>query len=238
MQLFHLDADKIQIKDNLIEVFSSPKLISQLRKVLRVQKWDIIFVQSSINKQTIRYKIKIDNRTDEKLLGTVENFQIFSFSEKNITMLIAMPNKRDKAELIVQKLSEIWINNIYFRVSERSIIRKRNKQKADRIEKIALEAVEQSRWIQLPEIKILNNSDEINKAISWNNIILANKWWIPYKEINKNTQWNNFCGIIGPEWGFSEKDMKMFREAKIIDLWENILRMETASIILARLLKN
>jgi RsmE family RNA methyltransferase len=60
-------------------------------------------------------------------------------------MLIAMPNKREKAELIMQKLTEIGVNNIYFWVSEHSIIRQRNDKKAKRLDKISHEAVEQSR---------------------------------------------------------------------------------------------
>ena len=56
-----------------------------------------------------------------------------------------MPNKREKAELIAQKLTEIGVKNIYFRVSEHSIIRQRNEKKAERLHKISHEAVEQSR---------------------------------------------------------------------------------------------
>jgi 16S rRNA U1498 N3-methylase RsmE len=32
--------------------------------------------------------------------------------------------------------------------------------------------------------------------------------------------------------------LKLFDDAKIIDLWDNVLRMETASIVLWWLLKN
>jgi hypothetical protein len=41
------------------------------------------------------------------LSGEIISSQAFSFTEKNVSMLIAMPNKREKAELIVQKLTEI-----------------------------------------------------------------------------------------------------------------------------------
>ena len=60
-------------------------------------------------------------------------------------MLIAMPNKREKSELIVQKLTEIGIQNIYFWPSERSVIRQWNEKKAERLDKISHEALEQSR---------------------------------------------------------------------------------------------
>ena len=60
-------------------------------------------------------------------------------------MIIAMPNKWDKAELIVQKLAECGLSQIVFWPSERSIIRERNPKKSERLDKIIKEAVEQSR---------------------------------------------------------------------------------------------
>lgn len=71
-----------------------------------------------------------------------------------------MPNKREKAELIVQKLSEIGINEILFRPAERSVIKQRNEKKAERLRKIAKEAVEQSRGRQLPKIARWNPLNE------------------------------------------------------------------------------
>ena len=236
MQLFHIDADKIHIKWNNLEIFPVPELISQLRKVLRIQKWDKISIQTSEWYKTTRYELLILNRTDQKLFTEV--LIIKEFEQKNkISMFIAMPNKREKAELIVQKLTEIWVSNIYFWVSEHSIIRQRNEKKAERLTKISKEAVEQSWGIQLPEIIFLDSDDKLLQFTNWKKIIIANQWWLNYWEILKNSE-SNICWIIWPEWWFSEKDLKIFNNAYIIDLWMNVLRMETASIILAWLLKN
>ena len=237
MQLFHIDSDKVRIKWNDIEIFSVPELLSQLRKVLRIKKWDKICIQYSDNNLTTRYELSIHDWTDKDLMGEIISSQTFSFPEKNISMLIAMPNKREKGELIVQKLSEIWVQNIYFRVSEHSIIRQRNEKKSERLDKISHEALEQSRWIQIPEIKFLKSDRELQKFTRWKNIIIANMNGLPYWEIKKLSN-NDLCGVIWPEWWFSEKDLKLFHDANIVDLWDNVLRMETASIVLARLLKN
>ena len=237
MQLFHIDASKVSVKLNNIELISIPELLSQLRKVLRIKKWDKICIQFSNNKWTTRYELSIQDWTDKDLTGEIISSQNFSFPEKNISMLIAMPNKREKAELITQKLTEIWVQNIYFWVSEHSIIRQRNDKKAERLDKISHEAVEQSRWIQLPEIKILKSENELKNFINWKNVIIANMNWLPYWELTKSES-NNLCGVIWPEGWFSPKDLELFDNAKIIDLWDNVLRMETASIVLARLLRN
>ncbi len=237
MQLFHVDAGKIRVKWNSIEIFSVPVLLSQLRKVLRIKKWDKICVQYSNKEWTTRHELSIQDWTNKDLTGEIISSQIFSISEKNISMMIAMPNKREKAELIVQKLTEIWVKSIYFWVSEHSIIRQRNEKKAERLDKISHEAVEQSRRIQLPEIKFLKSENELKDFVDWKNIIIANMNGTPYWELAK-IESNDLCGVIWPEGWFSPKDLKLFDWAKIIDLWENVLRMETASIVLWWLLKN
>ena len=237
MQLFHIDSEKIHIKWNNVEILSVNELLSQLRKVLRIKKWDKICIQFSDIKWTTRYELSIQDWTDKDLFGEIISSQTFSFTEKNVSMLIAMPNKREKAELIVQKLTEIGIQNVYFWVSEHSIIRQRNDKKAERLDKISHEAVEQSRWIHLPEIKFLKSENELKDFVNWKNVIIANMNWLPYWELAKSES-NDLCGVIWPEGWFSEKDLKLFDWAKIIDLWENVLRMETASIVLWWLLKN
>ncbi len=236
MQLFHIDAEKIHVKWNNIELFSIPELLSQLRKVLRIKKWDKICIQYSDNVWTARYEFSIQDWTDKDLTGEIISSQTFSFPKKNISMLIAMPNKREKAELIVQKLTEIGVENIYFWVSEHSIIRQWNGKKAERLDKISHEAVEQSRWIKLPEIKFLKSENDLKDFMSWKNIVIANMNGTPCWDLKIES--DDICGVIWPEGWFSLKDLKLFDNAKIIDLWENVLRMETASIVLWWLLKN
>ncbi len=237
MQLFHINADNIRIKWNIIEIFSIQDLLSQLRKVLRIKKWDKICVQYSGKEWTIRHELSIQDWTDKDLTGEIISSQTFSFPKKIVSMLIAMPNKQEKAELIVQKLTEIWVQNIYFWVSEHSIIRQRNEKKAERLDKISHEAVEQSRWTQVSKIKFLKSEKELKDFVDWKNVIIANMNWLPYWELAKS-EGDGLCGVIWPEGWFSPKDLELFNDAKIIDLWDSVLRMETASIVLWWLLKN
>ena len=237
MQLFHIDPDKIHIKWDNLEIFPVHELISQLRKVLRIQKWDKICIQYSEKDKTTRFELSVLNRTDKNLEAKIVSSKDFDLNKKNVSMLIAMPNKREKAELIVQKLTEIWVQNIYFWVSEHSIIRQWNEKKSERLDKISREAVEQSRWTQMPQIKFVKSEDELKKIVAWKSVTIANMAWLPYWEIGKIWDKDLFW-VVWPEWWFSEKDLKMFENAKIVDLWENVLRMETASIVLSRILKN
>jgi len=65
-------------------------------------------------------------------------------------------------ELIVQKLTEIGINKIYFVPMERSIFKDIKDKKLERFFKIAIEATEQSLGWDLPEIKVFKKISEIN----------------------------------------------------------------------------
>ena len=226
MQLFITDFEK---KWEIIKI-SDTEIISQIRKVLRMKIWDIFFVQNG----NTRYKLEISDRDDKsifwKILESIEHTKQID----EIWIAIAMSNKRDKMETIVQKLSEIWIKYIYFRPSERSIIRERNNKKLERINKIAKEAVEQSRWRHLPEIHF---EKDISKIIKWKDIIVFDKSeWNNNEKIKKN---KDILWIIWPEWGLTENDYKNFWEKiKTASLWDTVLRTETASIIAARYLKN
>ena len=226
MQLFITDFekkwDKIKLSDN--------EIISQIRKVLRMKIWDIFFVQNGNN----RYKLQISDRDDKNIFWSIIEFIEYSEPIDETWMIIAMSNKRDKMETIVQKLSEIWIKYIYFRPSERSIIRERNEKRLDRLKKISKEAVEQSRWRYLPKIIFEN---DISKIIEWKDIIIFDKpdEYNTQKLLeDKPTLW-----IIWPEWWLTESDYKKFWEKiKTVSLGDTVLRTETASIIAARYLKH
>lgn len=56
-----------------------------------------------------------------------------------------MPNKFEKAELIVQKATEIGVDEIIFRPARRSVIREFPEKKIMRLLVIAKEATEQAR---------------------------------------------------------------------------------------------
>lgn len=226
MQLFITNFEK---KWEIIKI-SDTEIISQIRKVLRMKIWDTFFVQNE-NK---RYKLQISNRDDKNIYWSIIDTTEYLDSVDEHWVAIAMSNKRDKMETIVQKLSEIWIKHIYFRPSERSIIRERNDKKLERINKIAKEAVEQSRWRFLPEIHF---EKDISKIITWKNTVVFDKSeWNTNRKIKKD---KDILWIVWPEWWLTENDYKKFwKKVKTVSLWDTVLRTETASIIAARYLKN
>jgi 16S rRNA (uracil1498-N3)-methyltransferase len=213
--------DNITIKDT--------EILNQIRKVLRMKIWDHIFVQN----ENIRYELEIYDRNSDTIFGNIIQTIKYEWKKDEKWIAIAMSNKREKMELIIQKLTEIWIKNIYFRPSERSVIRTRNEKKINRINSISKEALEQSRWRYLPNIEFKKNISEITK---WKNIVVFDKsdeninWKLDFPQ---NTVW-----IIWPEGWLSKKDyQELWQNIKIISLWDTILRTETASILAWRIIK-
>ena len=241
MQLFIIS--QLEKKNQQIFLKNIPELLSQLRKVLRVKVGDTIFVQlekSDSNGKFTRYQLRITERTDKDLIGEIVGEEsLISPKWVGASMLIAMPNKREKAELIVQKLAEIGIHEIVFRPAERSVIKQWNEKKAERLIKIAKEAVEQSRGYQLPRISWCNEVKKYceGKRVGIFDIIphtgTSNSELISSQEGSQTIIW-----VVGPEGGLTERDYQLFEQYEIIDLGETVLRMETAAIIGGWKLKN
>jgi RsmE family RNA methyltransferase len=232
MQLFITD---FSIKNNLLYI-EEERISNQIRKVLRWKNWYVFEVQKNNWEFVIRIEVSIINFQKDviicDILKTTKKKNKFS----ELWIIISILNKYDKMNLLVQKLSELWISNIYFWKSDRSVITKINDNKYERFWKISLEAVEQSKWWIVPNIKIVDNLE----SILWNNsLILLDMDWVDFHQIDWS-ELNNKKLLIWPEWWFSDKDFEYLKQFfyKKINIWENIYRAETAWIIWWWLLKN
>lgn len=227
MQLFI--NSNIEKKGDQIILKQVPDLLSQIRKVLRGKIGDSIAVQN--REWTImRYTIQISDWTDKDLIGEILEETPIQKSPTTLSMLIAMPNKWDKAELVVQKLTEIGVDEIFFWPAERSIIKQWNEKKAERLMKIAQEATEQSRGVQIPTISWC---DDVRKVCEENQVVVFD---MGGKSLEKES--TTLLGVIGPEGWLTEKDYQLLGKYQVVWLGENILRMETAAIIGGWMLKN
>jgi len=118
--------------------------------------------------------------------------------------------------------------------ASRSQIREVSENKKERLEKIILEAVEQSYgWV----IPTLTYKKDISSSIDNEKVFLLHQYW---KEnisdvVRVDNENNKKIFFIGPEWGRSSEDEKIFvsHHAQYISLWKNILRTETAAIVMA-----
>ena len=141
------------------------------------------------------------------------------------------PIKSNYFNFMIQKATELGVTKFMPIIFERSVVRKINH---NRLEKIIIEASEQSNRINVPMIEKCQN---LKNFLSYNKkkieLIFTDLNTDNKKlEIKKKTD-KPICIIIGPEGDFSEKERReilSFEGVKQIKINENILRSETAAI--------
>ncbi|MFA7216499.1 MAG: RsmE family RNA methyltransferase [Candidatus Paceibacterota bacterium] len=144
--------------------------------------------------------------------------------------------KKENIELVIQKATELGVSFIQPIISERS--EKKNLNIA-RAKKIALEASEQSGRGDVPMVnEPMNLKDFLDSSFlsDFQNVIaLHPEGLLLDREVIDRE--GSFLIFVGPEGGFSEEEIKMFKDKKIeiFSLGSLVLRGETASVAVATL---
>ena len=166
--------------------------------------------------------------------GIVEFVVIEKLRQKEITKEIWLafsPIKSNYFNFMIQKATELGVTRFIPIIFNRTIVRKINKE---RLKKIIVEATEQSNRINVPILEkpqnlrsfLINNTKKID--LIFTDLNTSKK----KLEINKDTN-KPLCAIVGPEGDFSENERELivnFKGVKSININQNILRAETATI--------
>lgn len=172
---------------------------------------------------------------EAKILNISKNIVEFNVrkqlrKEENIKelWLAFSPIKSNYFNFMIQKATELGVTKFLPIIFERTIVRKINKE---RLEKVIIEAAEQSNRITVPSIEdpqklksFLNNDMDL----IFTDLNTANTKIDLTKLTTKPT-----CVIIGPEGDFSEQEREeilKFNGVQSVKINENILRSETAVI--------
>ena len=146
------------------------------------------------------------------------------------------PIKSNYFNFMIQKATELGVTKFIPIIFDRTIVRKINKE---RLEKVIIEASEQSNRINVPDIEDPKSLDDF---------LYNNKVDLIFTDLNsKNTKIdlkkitdNPTCIIIGPEGDFSEEErakILKFSGVQPLKINENILRSETAVISAISIIK-
>ena len=195
-----------------------------LSKVMRVKENEVF---SLFNKE---------GEWEAKVLGIFKNIVEFKIikqlRQKEITKelwLAFSPIKSNYQNFMLQKATELGVTKFLPIIFDRTVVRKINK---DRIEKIVIEASEQSNRINVPTIEVAQDLNGFLKKNSMNLIFTDLNSNIKKIDKSKFTD-KPVCIIIGPEGDFSETEREKilsFKGVQPIKINENILRSETAVI--------
>lgn len=212
--------------------------VKHIRNVLRHKIYDELEI---CDESGVRYLTKISEFLENEIL-----LEVLEKTEKNTEMPVKIDlyqglPKSDKMDLIVQKTTELGISSIVPVMTERVIVKleKANEtKKIERWNKIAAEAAKQSGRQLIPVVENVVNLEKIVEKLSKYDIVI-----VPFecekdstlKNILKNVKnkIENIAVVIGPEGGFSEKDIVTLEKSSNVvkvSLGKRILRTETAGL--------
>ena len=224
IRLFFPESLSINLTDKLNKSQSH-----YLAKVMRIN----IGKKFSLFNQNGEWEAKITNITK----GIVEFSTIKKLrskdNEKEIWLAFA-PIKFNYLNLMIQKATELGVSKFIPILTERTIVRKINEK---RLNKIIIEASEQSNRLKVPKLDEIIKLDNFLKFNQKTNIIFGDLNTDNKKIIVKGTE--PLCILIGPEGDFTLKEReKILKLKNVIPLKinENILRAETAAISMISIL--
>ena len=195
-----------------------------LTKVMRIKENEVfsLFNSSgeweakilSISKSNVEFNII-------KQLRQKENFKEL--------WLAFSPIKSNYFNFMIQKATELGVTKFLPIIFDRTVVRKINKE---RLEKVIIEAAEQSNRINVPSIE---------EPKSLKKFLDDKKMDLIFTDLNSKTNKldlkkltnNPSCIIVGPEGDFSEterEEILSYNGVQSIKINENILRSETAVI--------
>ena len=139
------------------------------------------------------------------------------------------PIKSNYFNFMIQKATELGVTKFLPIIFDRTVLRKINKE---RLEKVIIEAAEQSNRINVPSIE---------EPKSLKKFLDDKKMDLIFTDLNSKTNKldlkkltdNPSCIIVGPEGDFSEterEEILSYNGVQAIKINENILRSETAVI--------
>ncbi len=145
--------------------------------------------------------------------------------------------KAQKNELIVQKCTELGIQNFIFLQMD-NCVAKCDEKKIDRLRKIALEACKQSGRTTLPRVEaaqsIENGLESLrDRRLLWVNENEQENFLLDFIEGDYFCKRSPLAFIIGPEGGFSKRESVLLKAENCFSTslgFDSVLRSETAAI--------
>lgn len=215
------------IADALEIIVYNKELIHQWMKVFRYKTGDEIYI---FDNSGFEYLSKFENlNKNDATIKIIEKSEVLNKPKQNIWLFQSLI-KKDNFEWVVEKGTELGVNVFYPVESERSEKKSLN---LERVKKIAIEASEQSGRGVISEIKEVLSLKEALEICKDNNFN-AIAFHLDGEKINQSKFSSEKIAIfIGPEGGWSEKEISLFKEnnISIYSLGSQVLRAETAAIV-------
>jgi len=222
----HYFIGKFNFKKERIKIVDK-ELLHQFNNVLRFNKGEKILLGNGKNREALAIIEKINK--DFAVLKTLNLKKSTEEPHKEVSLYCSIL-KRENFEFVCQKATEIGIKEIFPIICERTV---KLGFKKERLEKIIKEASEQSKRGEVPKLNIpliflkaIENARENEVNVLFDILGSPIKGILPFgfKKVGV---------FIGPEGGFSQKEIDLVRKSnfKILNLGKLTLRAETAAVV-------
>lgn len=212
--------------------------VLHIHKSLRLKEGDEIIV---FDGEGSKYLMGLTRVSKKIVEGEIKKELELNIGSHKITLIQGLP-KAKKFDLIVKKVTEIGVSEIFPIETHYSMLRKKDIQKKhERYQKLIVESCKQSERDSLTKLNECITFDNLDEFKDYELKLICSNINSPEKlktvlEESKNIK--SICYLIGPEGGFSPSEMQIAKDNgfKEVIFGKNILRTETAAIYLASIL--
>ena len=159
-----------------------------------------------------------------------------------LTLIQGLP-KGDKLELILQKGTELGVNEFYLTAMERSVgllKTSRQQKRLERWQRILQEAARQSRQYHLPQLVVETSLTKTFATVEADlKLLLWEESAKPLEDVLPQLPPRRIAVIVGPEGGISQQEADQAKADgyQAVSLGPRILRTETAGLAIMAILQ-
>lgn len=234
MDRFFVEKENINLENNTCIIEGED--VKHISKVLRCKIGEKLEV---CDKQSSEYICEITNIDKQEVtLDILEKKDIKRESDLKVKLYQGLP-KSTKMEMILQKLTEVGVDEIILVSTKRSVVKvedKKEGKKLERWERIIYEAAKQSKRGKIPTLRGILSFNEALEDMKNNDMNICpyeNEKTVSIKSAIKDANIGNIGIFVGPEGGFEEEEIERLQNigSKVVSLGPRILRTETASVV-------
>lgn len=234
MDRFFVDKSNIDLENGTCIIEGED--VKHISKVLRCKVGEKLEI---CDKDNSEYVCEITDISKNQVdLNILEKNEIKRESDLKVKLYQGLP-KSTKMEFILQKLTEVGVDEIILVSTKRSVVKvddKKEGKKLERWERIIYEAAKQSKRGKIPTLRGVLSFDEALEDMKNNDMNICpyeNEKTVSIKSAIRGSDINNIGIFVGPEGGFEEEEIQTLQDidSKVVSLGPRILRTETASVV-------
>ena len=210
-------------------------LIKHIVNVLRLKAGDELLL---LDENEMAYVTRVLSAGKEEIIAEILSSEQ---SKRKLNFQLDLAQcvlKSGAMEVVVQKMTELGVKNIFALPSFRSVPRYSSKDaqgKVDKWLKIFDESCKQCERADKPEVHYIDKFEKLSELSKNYDTVIAcveRSSEKTLKDVLRNARYKRVLVIIGPEGGFETKEIDFFKENKFecVSISNLIYRAETAAI--------